>query len=202
MHQEEMIHFRYLMNVEGGLLHMAPDIDTHLTQLSAAVALDGARDERNRRFVSSFIRPNGLDAAATPAFADALERVQQQGTTPDPSLEAGAWLRPVAIAAASWSRTGVGRWLMNDMRTDVRDEHEDRTERLLQSRRTAKDARIRAKAVRKARRQRRDAIMLKAKEAKSALRTARFRTAMFAHRVLALAGIGRGDWPGSGQEHR
>ena len=39
MHQEEMIHFRYLMTVAGGLLHMAPDLETHFPQLVEAVAL-------------------------------------------------------------------------------------------------------------------------------------------------------------------
>jgi len=200
MHQAEMVHFQYLLKVEGGLLHTATDIATNLRQLVEAVALDGRRDERNRRFVGAFVRPRGLDAPATPAFVEAIEQLHRHGPQPDPSLESSAWLRPIVVNAASWSRVGVGRWLMNDMRADENDDHEDYAERSLRARRAAKDARIRAKVRRKARRQRRDAVMLKAKEAKSALRSMRFRTAMFAHRVLALAGIGRGDFPDGSKE--
>ncbi len=196
MHQEEMIHFQYLMHVDGGLLHAAPDLDMHFGQLADAVARGGTRDDRNRRFLASFVRPRGLDCPATPVFVDALERLQREGTRPDPTLEASAWLRPVAASAASWSRTGLGRWLMNDMRTDAWDDRAQETERSLRVRRAARDARVRAKVRRKERRQRRDALMLKAKEAKSALRAMRFRTAMFAHRVLALAGIGRANGVG------
>ena len=130
MHQEEMIHFRYLLTVEGGLLHMAPTSTAHFTQLAEALALDGARDERNRRFLGAFIRPAGLDAPATPAFADALERLARRRRPPR-SIAGGAarWLRPLALAAASRSRTGVGRWLMNDQRADAWDEHAEETGR-------------------------------------------------------------------------
>jgi hypothetical protein len=192
MHQEEMLHFQYLMTVEGGLLHTAPDLATHLAQLGRAVQGAAERDERNRRFLGAFVRPGGLDVPATPAFADALERLQREGTRPDASLERRALLRPIVVAAASWSRTGPGRWLMNDLRADARDEHAEATERSLQSRRSAKEARIQEKVRRRERRARRDAWMLRGKEAKSALRAMRFRTATFAHRILGLAGIGRG----------
>ena len=79
MHQEEMIHFRYLLTVAGGLLHTAPDMDAHLAQLAAAVASRGERDEKNRRFLEVFVRPQGLDVPATPAFVDALEDVPRSG---------------------------------------------------------------------------------------------------------------------------
>ena len=200
MHQVEMVHFQYLLNVEGGLLHTASDIGTNLHQLAEAMALEGRRDERNRRFLGAFVRPRGLDTPATPAFVEAIEQLHRTGPRPDPSLESGTWLRPIVASAASWSRIGVGRWLMNDMRADENDEHEDDAARSLRARRAARAARVSAKVRRKARRQRRDALLLKAKEAKSALRSMRFRTAMFAHRVLALAGIGRGDFPDDSKE--
>jgi hypothetical protein len=183
IHQEEMIHFQYLTTVGGGLLHSAPDFDTHLRQLSEALALEGARDERNRKFVAEFVRPAGLDRPATPAFADAIEALHRQ----EPLLESarsGAWLRPVVVAAASSSRSGLGRWLMNDLRADASDDHEEYTEQVLKARRAAKEAHAGAKARRRARRARRDALLLKAKEVKSALRTVRYRAAVFAHRLL------------------
>jgi len=196
MHQEEMIHFRYLTEVEGGLLHTAPDLETHFRQLADAVALGGARDDRNRRFLQAFVRPDGLQTPATPAFADAIERLQQTGSRPDPSLERDAWLRPVVLRAAAWSRTGPGRWLMNDMRADAWDEHAEETERSLQARRRAKAARIEAKVRRREKRQRRDALMRRGKEMKSALRKFRHRTAVTIYRGLYIAGLWRGQLPG------
>jgi hypothetical protein len=195
-HQEEMIHFRYLMDVAGGILRAAPDVEAHLVQLSEAIALGGARDDRNRRFLSAFVRPGGLDCPATPVFADALERLHRDGTRPDPSLERSAWLRPVVLPVAALSRTGVGRWLMNDMRADAWDERADYTVRSQQARREAKAARVREKVRRKDRRQRRDALMRQAKEVKSAVRRARHRTAVTFYRALYVTGLWRGDMPG------
>jgi hypothetical protein len=184
LHQEEMIHFRYLLEVEGGLLHVAPDLATHFEQLAAAVALEGARDERNRRFLAAFIRPGGLESPATPAVADAIERLRDQSPYEDGAQTVSGPLRTLAVTAASWSRVGIGRWLMNDRITDERDAHAIRTNRSLQARRSAKDARIRAKVRRQRLIQLRDAVLLKAKAVKSEMRAARYRAAMFAHRML------------------
>jgi hypothetical protein len=196
MHQEEMIHFRYLTEVAGGLLHRAPDVATHLRQLADAVALGGTRDERNRNFLGAFVRPAGLDTPATPAFVDALEQLRRTGARVDPSLERTAWLRPLVLPAAAWSRSGIGRWLMNDMRSDTWDEHAEQTERAVLMRRRAKEARIQAKIRRRDRRRRRDAMMRRGKEAKSALRKLRHRTAMTVYRGLYITRIWRGDLPG------
>src|SRR5262249_59135229 len=38
VHQEEMLHFRYLTSVGGGLLRTAPDIAAHLEQLADVIA--------------------------------------------------------------------------------------------------------------------------------------------------------------------
>jgi hypothetical protein len=196
MHQEEMIHFRYLTEVAGGLLHVAPDLDSHLAQLAQAVALDGAREERNRRFLTAFVRPAGLEVPATPSFADALERLARHDAWPDPSFERGAWLRPVAVAAARWSRSGPGRWLLNDRREDAWDEHDEETGRLLAARREAK-ARRRLDKVRSVeQRQRRDAIERVRKKLRSRTRRAYHRTAVTIHRALYLSGL-RSDMPGT-----
>lgn len=197
MHQEEMIHFRYLMTVEDGLLHAAPDVDSHLRQLAELVALGGARDERNRRFLSTFVRPAGLEHPATPAFVNALEQLRRDGPRPDPSLDRGAWLRPIVLPVAARSRTGIGRWLMNDMRADAWDERAEQTQRSVDARRQAKAARIREKGRRQARRQRREAMMYRGKQVKSALRRLRHRTAVTIYRGLYLAGLWRGELPGS-----
>ena len=196
MHQEEMIHFQYLTGAHDGPLQTAPDLDTHFQQLAAAVSSDGSRDERNRRFLTAFVRPAGLDTPATPAFADALERLHGDGTRPDPSLARGAWLRPAATAAAAWSRVGLGRWLMNDERADASDEHEALTERSVLARQRAKERRQVAKIRRKTWRQRRERAMYAGKVVKSALRRARHRTAVTVYRALYVMRLYRGQLPG------
>jgi hypothetical protein len=196
MHQEEMIHFRYLTGAHDGPLRMAPDLDAHFAQLAEAVASDGSRDARNRRFLEAFVRPGGLETPATPAFVDALERLSVDGARPDPSLARGAWLRPAARAAAGWSRVGLGRWLMNDERADASDEHEADTERAVLARLRAKAQRQRAKIQRKTWRLRRDRAMYAGKVVKSALRRARHRTAVTIYRALYVTRLWRGQLPG------
>jgi hypothetical protein len=205
MHQDEMIHFRYLMSVEGGLLLSAPDLDAHLRQLSEAVALGGARDERNRRFLHAFVRPNGLDRPATPAFADALERMVRAGTQPDPSLQHGMWLRPAAVALASWSRVGVARWLTNDLRADEWDERDDLTERAVATRVQAKEARRREKLRQREWRRRQNLALAVGKKIRRTYRSTRRVVRWAAHRSvttmyrgLSAARLRRGGIPGGG----
>jgi hypothetical protein len=195
VHQEEMAHFRYLTQIGGGLLRTAPDIETHFGQLAEVVGAPVERDERNRRFLSAFVRPAGLDVPATPAFADALERLHREGTKSDPSLEQHAWLRPVVASAARAAATDAGRWLMQDIREDVWDEQRSRKREIVTAKQSAKVERQRAKEQRKASRQRRERVMRGGKRVKSALMTCRYYVATVAHRALALAGLERGRGP-------
>ena len=71
--QDGTLHFQHLKNVDGGLLHLAGTLDEHVRQL-ARVPLDGeAGREKVRRFVGGFVRPLGLDVAATPRVVAAVE---------------------------------------------------------------------------------------------------------------------------------
>jgi hypothetical protein len=71
--QEGTIHFHYLLNIGGGLLHTARTMGEHVVQLNACLAGDERQSARSRRFVEAFIRPHGLAAPATPIFADSVE---------------------------------------------------------------------------------------------------------------------------------
>jgi hypothetical protein len=198
MHQDEMIHFQYLTTVSGGVLHKAPDLETHFQQLADVMGSTGARDERNRRFLSAFVRPGGLETPATPVFVDALERLYRQGGGVDPSLNRGAWARPAATTVAAWSRAGLGRWLMNDERADEWDERDAYTQRAIAERQQAKDSWQRVKLRRKAWRRRRDMAMRVGKGAKSLMRKARHRTAVTVYRALYVTRLWRRELPGSG----
>jgi hypothetical protein len=71
--QEGTIHFHYLRNVGGGLLHAADTFPDHLAQLDAALCSAAADDGRSRRFVEAFVRPYGIDVPAAPKFVEAIE---------------------------------------------------------------------------------------------------------------------------------
>lgn len=195
-HQEEMLHFRYLMTVEGGLLHGASSIEEHLSQLADAVALNGRRDGRNERFLRHFVRPLGFDRPATPAFADALEALHAAGPQRDPALPRARWLRPLVNASVAAGQTRLGHWLLNEPREDEWDSQKRWEEDNVRARIRAKTERQDAKVRRRIKRQRRDALMRRGKEIKSALRKMRHRTAITVYRGLYIAGLWRGDLPG------
>jgi hypothetical protein len=73
--QEGTLHFQHLKNVDGGLVFQAQTLDEHTGQLAQMLNGDGAERLRARGFIQGFIRPHGLDAAATPRVVDEIERL-------------------------------------------------------------------------------------------------------------------------------
>ena len=53
--QEGTLHFHYLLNENGGLLHMAGSLDEHVQSLSRAVDRSDEDDRRLRSFVEGFV---------------------------------------------------------------------------------------------------------------------------------------------------
>ena len=104
--QEGTLHFQHLKNVEGGLLHLANTFDVHVAQLSELLAGAAGEDGKARRFVESFVRPHGLDVAATPRLVDSLETFAA-APSPAPHVATGfdrvvrAALVPLAILASA-----------------------------------------------------------------------------------------------------
>jgi hypothetical protein len=71
--QEGTLHFHHLKNVEGGLLHLAADLDDHVAQL-ARLLTDGSTERQGaRNFIRAFIRPHGMDIPATPRVVSAIQ---------------------------------------------------------------------------------------------------------------------------------
>ncbi|MDE0828570.1 MAG: hypothetical protein OSB03_05170 [Vicinamibacterales bacterium] len=91
--QDGTLHFQYLLNAGGGLLHNAHDFDEHVTQVTNA--LDELRQEKAKLhgFLEAFVRPRGLEAAATPLIVAGIEEL---GSLPRPAA-AGTplWLYPL-----------------------------------------------------------------------------------------------------------
>lgn len=111
--QEGTLHFRYLLEVNGGLLHAARSFDEHREQLGRALA--GEVSERSRRFVEGFVRPFGRDVAGTPRFADAIEALGARPAPPPVRVPASAafvsriLLLPWLLVAGAQVWTELGR---------------------------------------------------------------------------------------------
>jgi len=83
--QEETLHFQYLLQESGGLLNMAATLEEHVAALGGALRPDPGEAVRLREFVRGFVRPAGLDVAATPRLVDAIEELGcQPAATPEP----------------------------------------------------------------------------------------------------------------------
>ena len=148
MYQEGMQHFRYLLEVGGGVLRVTRSFPDHLAQLAAALEAAPGRDERNERFVRAFVRPAGLDVAATPAFVRAAEEL---ATAPSqPAASPGAWhamLQPIVRRVAESAERG---WLW----PAFRDTHELTTAAIEANKAASKRAAAADKAERMADKQR------------------------------------------------
>jgi hypothetical protein len=67
------VHFRYLLEAGGGLVQAASSLEEHWRQLGSALSLPASEV---KPFVREFVRPRGLDVAATPLFVDAVESMR------------------------------------------------------------------------------------------------------------------------------
>lgn len=110
--QEGTLHFHHLLPENGGFLRFATTLDQHVAQLAEVLAHPEAARAETARFVTSFIRPHGIDVACTPLVADAIEEVARAGShTPVASPPWAPVLWPVLFAgsavAGSW-------WVVSD----------------------------------------------------------------------------------------
>jgi hypothetical protein len=108
--QAGTLHFRYLLEVGGGLLSVSRDLDEHTNQLAGVLA--GEPVPSTERFVREFVRPHGLEVPAAPLFVDEVERLAtatapRPRRTPAPLIPLRPLLAPLAGRAARYA--GVGR---------------------------------------------------------------------------------------------
>jgi len=98
--QEGTIHFHHLLPENGGFLRIASTLDQHITQLGDCLRNPAAMRAETERFVASFIRPHGRDRAATPIFADVVERLGSATPRADTPTRLASVLRLLLLAAA------------------------------------------------------------------------------------------------------
>ena len=114
MYQEGVQHFRYLVEVEGGLLKVNRSLPDHLAELASALARPVERDEQNARFIRAFVRPRGLEVPATPAFVAAIEELG--AARPLPPERMPAWHRAVQPLVRAVARSSEEGWLRAPLR--------------------------------------------------------------------------------------
>jgi hypothetical protein len=101
--QHGTLHFHYLNDAEFGHLHVGHTIEEHAALLEASLR-EVAGDGRNEQFLRRFVRPLGLDIAATPRIVDEIEELAARPSSPDggpalgPLVRLG--LRPLAAVCA------------------------------------------------------------------------------------------------------
>jgi hypothetical protein len=73
--QTGTLHFSHI--ADGGLLYVAADFEEHLRQLKGLMHGEDPGLDRRRRFLESFIRPQGLDKPSTEVYvADILKHAR------------------------------------------------------------------------------------------------------------------------------
>jgi hypothetical protein len=109
--QEGTLHFAYVADERDGVLVVARDWDEHLRQLGEALERPDLHRERLERFLLRFVRPHGLDVAAAPLAADALEELAAQPVEVETPTALDASLRRALLAARrarrGWKRLPV-----------------------------------------------------------------------------------------------
>ena len=165
MYQEGVQHFRYLLEVEGGLLEVTRSVPDHLAALASALARPVERDEQNKRFVRAFVRPRGLDVPATPAFVAAVEHVVADAGLP---AEVGpAWhsvVQPLVRMLAQSSETGWLRAVLRDTPEMINDRAKARKAAHRQAASAARAQRVADKRDRRRERQREHAASVRRKQ--------------------------------------
>ena len=89
-------------------------LPAHLRDLSEVLAAPKGREERNTRFLSAFVRPQGLTVAATPRFIEAIEDLARSPRRVDSRFASATTAQSCVARLARATRAGVGHWLMMD----------------------------------------------------------------------------------------
>ncbi len=109
--QSGTLHYRYLLPENGGFVQVAGSLTEHVLQLAALLRAGNRPDPRIQAFVERFIRPHGLDRAATPLVADAIEEVGADGAAREVRVPPTGARRGLlaAVAGATILRRRAGR---------------------------------------------------------------------------------------------
>lgn len=103
--QSGTLHFHYLRAENGGFVHTASDLKTHLGQIANALNAGSADEDMVQAFIRKFVRPRGLDRTAASVLADEIEALAASGEPAAKGLLPGARLVRVALAPLAAATT-------------------------------------------------------------------------------------------------
>jgi hypothetical protein len=75
--QKGTVHYRYLLQENGGVVQSSNSLEEHLMQLEAELK-QGEIPARTKEFLQMFLRPCGLDVPAAESTADQIERLYER----------------------------------------------------------------------------------------------------------------------------
>ena len=160
--QTGTLHFHYLLQVGGGVLHTSTTFEEHHEQLGASLRRASATPGSNPRFVQEFIRPRGLRTPATLVFCDAVDELLKLPVPPPERT-------PLHLLLVRWAAYPVFLILRRVYGTDVFRDDWRRTDpehqRVLQEREKAREARHKAADETRRERERRRAAKTAARAA-------------------------------------
>ena len=115
--QTGTVHFNYLLNAGGGLLEVSHSFDEHLAKLEGSLAPADRQVSPGevKPFVREFVRPHGLDVAATPLFIEKVETMNGlEVAAPDADSLARFWEWAAARAARTRDDERYERWTLSE----------------------------------------------------------------------------------------
>jgi hypothetical protein len=156
--QRGTIHFHYLMTVGAGLLHTTSTLPEHFVQVNASLVANEQTCVRSGTFVEAFIRPHGIEVAATPIFVREVEKLGALDVESSRDRIGQALLRAVLTPLAALARVPATAPLVSsahERAITARDRaHRKQVAAAWQVKDALKEAEQRQKEVRLAQRQR------------------------------------------------
>ena len=219
--QEGVLHFQYLFIVGGGVLQAARSFEEHHAQLTASLKREPRIGDAapGARFVREFVRPHGMEVAATPIFCDAIdEALTMSAPVPErtparyvllrwamyPAFMLLRWLYGAEVFRDDWSRKEREQRLRRDARIRDRDGRRRREEADRRAREQEKAARLarrqsveRARLAERARQETEKASRKRLKVREKAARSKRQRRRQMGARLKHGAARLLRRWPSS-----
>jgi hypothetical protein len=133
------VHYHYLTNTAGGVLTVGKGFDEHLQKLSDT--LGRPRQDVVKPFIKAFVRPHGLDVAATPRFVEQVEAMAAlQVPDAKPELFGFVWHRVIARLRAMRHNERYDRWMLSEREMAVKVRNRENAARKARERSAARRA--------------------------------------------------------------
>ena len=134
------VHYHYLTSTAGGLLIVGRGFADHLENLNAT--LSRPRQDVVKPFIKAFVRPHGLDVAATPLFVEQVEAMGRlRVEAPGRDALGFVWRRAIDRLRAARHDERYDRWLLSEREMAVKVRNREHRERKLAEHHAARKAR-------------------------------------------------------------